>query len=68
MELMFPVNVYVKEYVTVDNFFWKFLCIVFDNEALGLIQRQFGGLELKMCGSPVQVQSKPVIIDQAESS
>ena len=39
----FPCRVYVKEWVSVlycgDLFFWKSLCIVYDNEALGLIER-----------------------------
>lgn len=39
----FPCRIYVKEYVVNDrgdnDFFWKSLCVVHDNEALGLIER-----------------------------
>ena len=39
----FPYRIYVKEHVVNDrgdnDFFWKSLCIVYDNEALGLIER-----------------------------
>ena len=41
----FPCRIYVKEYVSNVNdhghegFFWKSLCIVYDNDALGLIER-----------------------------
>lgn len=54
-ELKFPCRVYVKEYVRNvndrgdDGFFWKSLCIVYDNEAFGLIERllQNVGIEYK---------------------
>ena len=39
----FPCRIYIKEYAVNDrgdnDFFWKSLCVVYDNEALGLIER-----------------------------
>ena len=38
----FPARMFVKEYQPVyggDGFFWKSLCVVYDNESLGLVER-----------------------------
>ncbi len=32
-------NVYIKQYYPNKDFFWKFLCVTLDNEALGLLER-----------------------------
>ncbi len=43
--MMFPMRVYIKEYYQGnvrherDDWFWKSLCIVYDNEALGFLER-----------------------------
>jgi hypothetical protein len=44
----FPVRVYVKETHANGDFFWKSLCVVYDNEALGLLERMLSSLELKI--------------------
>jgi len=49
----FPCRIYVKEYVRNVNdhghegFFWKSLCIVYDNEAFGLIERLLTANEIE---------------------
>lgn len=30
---------YIKEHHSDDSFFWKHLCVVFDNEAFGILER-----------------------------
>jgi len=51
--MMFPVRFYIKEYAPVfhrgEEFFWRSLCIVYDNESLGLMERllQRSDLEYK---------------------
>jgi hypothetical protein len=44
----FPANIWVKETHVSGEFIWKFLCVVHDKEALGLIERRFEGIELKV--------------------
>lgn len=50
---MFPKTIYVKQHnVTTnpyeDDWSWKSLCLVYDNEALGIIERRFAGIEIKV--------------------
>lgn len=45
--MRFPVRVLVKEHHH-DGFFWKSLCIVYDNEALGLLERLLKASELEL--------------------
>jgi hypothetical protein len=43
-------RVYVKEYLTAGghmDWFWKFVCITFDNEGLGLVERLLDGAGLE---------------------
>lgn len=37
--MKFPMRIQIKEYHTSDDFLWKTLCIVYDNEALGIMER-----------------------------
>jgi hypothetical protein len=43
----FPLMLKVKETHANGDFFWKTLCMVYDNEALGLLERLLSPLELK---------------------
>lgn len=51
--MKFPVRIYLKEWHPVyppsdPGFFWKSLCIVYDNEALGILERLLGDMEHKV--------------------
>jgi len=41
------INIYLKETFGTGDFFWKFLCIVFDNEALGILERILNSQQLE---------------------
>ena len=40
-------NVYTKQYTTQNDFFWKRLCVVDNNESLGLIERMLQQLQFE---------------------
>lgn len=44
---MFPVRLSIKEHHP-DGWFWKTLCVVYDNEALGILERLLTGFEFKI--------------------
>lgn len=43
-------RLYVKETFSDGQFYWKMLCLVYDNEALGILERclQAQGLEIRV--------------------
>lgn len=45
--MKYPVRVYIKEHHGTD-FFWKSLCLVYDAEAYGILERCLKPLELKV--------------------
>ena len=51
------VHVYIKEYRSNNEVMWKFRCVVFDNEALGVLERMLttAGIEYKVNKEPCKL-------------
>ena len=60
--MKFPVRILIKEYVPIfhrgEEFFWKSLCIVYDNEALGFLERLISATSIDHKVEPVEPERK----------
>lgn len=61
-------SIYVKQHLPKEDFMWKFLCVVYDNEALGLIERLLQSSEITFKIEPMPAMTPKVSLISGDKS